>query len=191
MKSRGWRNESARHSLSSRGVKTGHKTSPRITIPGKFAKENATVWKSKDFGARFIITSKLMESGVKSPRDDGSGYMSHNKYKVTVTNWDNKKKTSFYWYGSHNDYMNNVTKMDDHDILFSVASWLENASSACTQDFEGWAGDFGYDEDSVKAMKIYKENEKNGKKIDELLGPEYGADVWGAMGQEILKSIGE
>jgi len=198
MARRGWHRESARHSLSARGVKTGTKKAwKKATTPFKSAKEAevTTSWKSKDFGAKLIISSKLVDEGIPHPwgeDDPEAAHMLHNKFKITVTNLDNKKKASFDWYGSYDDYLNGVTKMDEHDILWAVAMWLEDASSASTQTFEGWAGDFGYDEeDTTKAERIYKALNKDAKKIDELLGPDYGADVWGMMGQEIRAQIGE
>ena len=198
MSRKGWPKEPARHSLSARGVRTGTKKpcgGTKRTAPYKSAKEvEVTTWKSKDFGARLIISSKLMEEGVKPPlwdEDPETSRYVHNKFKITVENWDNKKKASFNWYDSYQNYMDGVTKMDEHDILNAVASWLEDASAVEQTEFEGWADDMGYGSDSRHAERIYKELEKGAKKIDELLGPEYGPDVWSMMSMEIREKIGE
>lgn len=60
------------------------------------------------------------------------------------------------------------------DCLVSDASGYENARS-----FEEWASEYGYDEDSRKAEKIYKAVERGSKKLLKFLGKEaYDKLLW-------------
>lgn len=60
------------------------------------------------------------------------------------------------------------------DCLSSDAAGYENAP-----DFEDWAQEYGYDEDSRKAEKIYKTIEKQARQLKVFLGEElYTALLW-------------
>jgi hypothetical protein len=60
------------------------------------------------------------------------------------------------------------------DCLASDASGFENARS-----FEDWAEEYGYDTDSRKAERIYKQVERQTKKLQHLLGTDlYNTLLW-------------
>ncbi len=143
---------------------------------------SVTTWKSEDFGFWLVISSKLIEAGANARRR-------YNKYRVTVLNPDNKKTTSFVWC-SYRDYINGKMKMDECDILYAVAVWLEDVSSAYGQTFDEWAAESECDR-SREAKRLYRELVRTGKKIDALFGAKYGPYVWGMIGYEIRKAIGE
>jgi hypothetical protein len=48
-------------------------------------------------------------------------------------------------------------------------------SSALDMGFEDWCGDFGYDTDSRKALELYHECQRMGKKVRALLGSDFDA----------------
>lgn len=54
-----------------------------------------------------------------------------------------------------------------------VLSCLLSESVALERDFEEWCGDYGYDTDSRKAERIYKECVKSGERLKKLLGEDY------------------
>lgn len=47
------------------------------------------------------------------------------------------------------------------DVLYSLIM----DSDACTMSFEEWCGDFGYEEDSIKALETYRACQKNADKL--------------------------
>lgn len=55
----------------------------------------------------------------------------------------------------------------------SVLYSLLMDSSALDMTFEEWCGDYGYEEDSIKANKIFAECNEQGKKLKRLLGEDY------------------
>jgi hypothetical protein len=60
------------------------------------------------------------------------------------------------------------------DCLASDSASIENARS-----FEDWCSEFGYDEDSRKAEKMFKACERQAHKLKAFLGPNlYEALVW-------------
>jgi hypothetical protein len=56
----------------------------------------------------------------------------------------------------------------DKDVLPCLLSDY----SVVDESFEDFCANFGYDEDSRKAEKIYKQCVKNGKKLERLFGPD-------------------
>src|SRR5215469_3741015 len=62
------------------------------------------------------------------------------------------------------------------DVLSSLlmdASGYDNARS-----FEEWAGEYGYDTDSRKAERIYRQVEAQTAKLRKFLGDDYDAYLW-------------
>jgi hypothetical protein len=58
-----------------------------------------------------------------------------------------------------------------YDVLYSLlldASTIEEAN-----DFEEWANGLGYDSDSPKAEKLYQTVQKQTKKLQVFLGPDF------------------
>jgi hypothetical protein len=49
---------------------------------------------------------------------------------------------------------------------------LDIVSLECSPSFEDWAGDAGFDTDSIKALKVFKATEKEQKNIKRWLGPD-------------------
>lgn len=65
---------------------------------------------------------------------------------------------------------------DADDVLnciISDAAGIENA-----QGFEDWASEYGYDEDSRKAERIYKACQREARKLSQFLGDEYDDALW-------------
>lgn len=105
-----------------------------------------------------LISARLIKSGVQFPNDKNSGL--HNKFNVSVNNTETGDKTSFDFYGSTNDYNNAGTEIKGEELLNAFECFISD-SLAAEQDFDSFCAEFGYDNDSRTAERIYKECEKS------------------------------
>lgn len=85
----------------------------------------------------------------------------YNNHKVTVTN--NKKSFSFDFWGS----IVNPEISNDQENVFALHCALSDGLSA-KDSFENFCSEFGYDEDSRNAERIYRACEKSLKKIERV-----------------------
>lgn len=113
------------------------------------------------------ISATLVNSGVKFTHQD-SDKTFHNQFKVTITNVETSKNTKFDFYGSHNDYTKGVKELKDIELLEAFECFISDAISA-EEDFKNWCDNFGYDSDSRKAHKIYKECVKSLEKAQKII----------------------
>ena len=95
-----------------------------------------------------------VEKGSKMPSN-------WNNHKVKVTH--NKKSFSFDFWGS----IVNPEISNDQENVFAFYCALSDGLSA-KDSFENFCSEFGYDEDSRNAERIYKACEKSLKKIERV-----------------------
>lgn len=100
------------------------------------------------------ITAKLIKSGVPFPNQKDSGL--HNKFDVSIKNIETNDSTSFDYYGSTHDYNNAITELKGEDLLRSFDCFVSDALAGY-DSFEDFCDNFGYDNDSRAAEKLYKE----------------------------------
>jgi hypothetical protein len=81
-------------------------------------------------------------------------------YTVTLK-YDRKQMTVPFFMGS---------ALSHEPTLEDVMPCLLSDLSLSDYDFEGFCHEFGYDEDSRKAYKTFQAVQKNGKKLEKLLG---------------------
>lgn len=87
-----------------------------------------------------------------------------NKYMITVTRGDKNIRFVFW------DSANNTQKGDrptDYDILVTIKN-----ESYCSETFEDFCDEFGYDNDSIKAKKTFQKLNKMSDKILSVFTPE-------------------
>ena len=75
----------------------------------------------------------------------------HNRYNITVTNTDNGKRTRFPFYTS-------IAKPDiteEKELLEAFDCFISDCYSGF-MDFREFCNEFGYDEDSRKAFKVWR-----------------------------------
>lgn len=109
-----------------------------------------------------------------NPCMDDSSNMDH--WKVTVYAQPNIKRTQMMIYFSKGyGHHGKEPQVDEVlDCLLSDSAGVENARS-----FEDWASDYGYDTDSHKAEKIFKNCEMQAAKLRKLLGDNaYNTLLW-------------
>jgi outer membrane protein OmpA-like peptidoglycan-associated protein len=73
-----------------------------------------------------------------------------------------KRMTFDFWDSVHN--MGNNIKPSPYDILACVSSDV-----ACSDTFEDFCSDFGYDTDSLKALQTYRKLDRFAKRLREFL----------------------
>lgn len=112
----------------------------------------------------FIVSAKMVAEGVLSPwADKKRGEQLVNKFRVSVK--VGSKRTGFDFYGSINDYTHGVIELED--LKNAVFCFVSDACGA-NQSFENFCGEFGYDTDSRRTEKIYKECLKSLDKYNRL-----------------------
>jgi hypothetical protein len=113
------------------------------------------------------MASEYADSNPNMPESDN---MDH--WKVILKS-KGKQLTTYFSKGyGHNGKEPIVEEV--LDCLASDASGFDNARS-----FEDWASEYGYDEDSRKAEKIYNTISKEAKKLKAFLGDEaYESLLW-------------
>lgn len=108
-------------------------------------------------GEYLNVTATLVESGVPFPNESKEHAGVHNKFRCTVSNPQNGRKMSVTWYGSQKDYWEGKSEIDEgmvRSILSSI--YLDASCYNCSRDFSDFCAEFGYSDDSMRAMKIYK-----------------------------------
>lgn len=109
-------------------------------------------------GATFVVSAILHAEGVKFPNSDKKDNTLHNQFKITIKT--PLGRATFDFYGSHQDYTNGQTEMNESELKHALYCFVSDACSA-KNSFEDFCSEFGYDEDSRKAEKIYKACEKS------------------------------
>ncbi len=116
-------------------------------------------------GVTFVVSAKLHEEGVPFPNADKKDNTLHNRFKVTIST--PLGRATFDFYGSHYDYVNGIVEMGESELKHALYCFVSDACSA-KNSFEDFCSEFGYDEDSRKAEKIYKACEKSLSQYDRL-----------------------
>ena len=84
-----------------------------------------------------------------------------NNHKITILH--NGKKTSFDFWGS----IQNPEITTDEENIFALYCFISD-SEAASKSFSDFCSEFGYDEDSRRAEKIYKSCEKSLEKFNRV-----------------------
>ena len=115
--------------------------------------------------AEFIERNKITLQATETDRNPhmaDSENMDH--WRVTLT--CNRRTFTLYFSKGRGHHGAEPTADEVLDCLASDASGVDNA-----RGFEDWASEYGYDTDSRKAEKIYKQCGKQAEKLKNLLGP--------------------
>ena len=120
------------------------------------------------FVAAHGITATVRQ-GVSNPHMDDSPYMTRH-FRVVLRR-DGRQMTVAYSQGSA--FTEEPTAEDVLSCLCQDAAGLENNPA-----FEVWAPEYGFDADSRKAERIFREVERQAARLKVLLGEEYEAALW-------------
>ncbi len=116
-------------------------------------------------GTTFILSQKLIDTGVKFPNEIKANSVRHNQFKIAVKT--DKGQTSFDFYGSHHDYINGVIELDEAGLKNAFYCFVSDACSG-KLTFNDFCSEFGYDNDSRNAERIYKSCEKSFNKLGKI-----------------------
>jgi isopropylmalate/homocitrate/citramalate synthase len=105
-------------------------------------------------GMLFTLSAKLKTTGVRFPNSQKEDKGLHNHYRIMVKTA--LGKAIFDFYGSHQDYINGVKEMKEQDLKHALYCFVSDACSA-QNGFEDFCNEFGYNEDSRAAERIYKQ----------------------------------
>ena len=95
--------------------------------------------------------------------EDRKAYIFKSVISVNV----NGNKTRFNFFGSINDFQNNKSIYDLQELAFCLYCFLSD-SLAGQESFESFCSEFGYDNDSIKALKIHKACMRSTVKAEKL-----------------------
>lgn len=98
------------------------------------------------------VTSAFID-WVKGFPFDNKDINYHGHFKIHLST--ESGSDSFDFYGSANDAVKQKVIMNDEDLKYALKCIIDDALSG-TYSFEEFCNEFGYDEDSRRAEKIYK-----------------------------------
>ena len=101
--------------------------------------------------------------------DWGNGQENWNHHKVTVKNTETGKQTSFDFWAS----IANPEVKSRKDLIGAFECFVGDAVAGMN-DFNNFCSEFGYDEDSRRAEKIYKACQKATEKLQRI----YNGDIY-------------
>lgn len=123
----------------------------------------------------FIAANKLSMTSYEvdeNPNLSDSNWIAYH-YKCKIKLNGVRKQMSVY-FSQGTAIEREPSLVDVLDCLASDAAGFENA-----RHFEDWAGEYGYDIDSIKARKVYKLIGNQSKKLKDFLGPQrYNQLLW-------------
>ena len=106
------------------------------------------IYKNLEITAEYIKT--LSQNEVWEGSRNG---LMTNKFEVTVTS--EHDSITFYFHGSHQDYLNGKIELSEDELLSAFDCFL--ADAICGDlSFDEFCSQLGYDEDSRRAEKIHK-----------------------------------
>ncbi len=114
------------------------------------------------------VTAKV--EALDGPVRDEDGW-EHYPYRVKLS-YQGRSMTTPFKTGT--GWTEEPTASDVLGSLLSDASGIDNARG----DFEMWAAEYGYNTDSRKAEKIFRQCKSQTEKLAKLLGEDYEAAVF-------------
>jgi hypothetical protein len=118
----------------------------------------------------FVLSYRVVGEDTPPFSEKSEGWRSYVfNYRVSVVKKckSGDKKTSFMFYGSIADYERGDKEMTAYDLLMAFSCFLQDG--LCSENgFREFCAEFGYDEDSIRALKMFNECVKSGKKARKL-----------------------
>ncbi len=113
------------------------------------------------------ISAKLINEDIEQTTQpkDSARTLYCNQFRVSLSK--DGKRASFLYHGSHQDWQNQKTELSEKDLLNALYCFVSDAESG-EEPFEDFCANFGYDEDSRTAERIYKACKKSAEKLQRL-----------------------
>lgn len=110
------------------------------------------------------MSSRLVDGDYQISEDE-SRYNHHYRFMVRIS-YDGKCRYFSYW-TSYNDWRNAKEELDESDYK-NALNCIFWDSYAAQNTFEDFCSEFGYSDDSIKALKTYKECKRNAERLNKL-----------------------
>lgn len=111
-----------------------------------------------------VMSSRLVDGDYQFNGDD-SRFYHHYRFQVRVQ--FNKKVRYFSYWTSYNDWRNGKEKLDESDYMNALNCVLSD-SYAAQGSFKDFCSEFGYSDDSIKALNTYKECKRLYERLNKL-----------------------
>ena len=116
-------------------------------------------------GVDISVSSPPTDARVEGFPFDKRDRMTH--YRHTVTLKANGMNTRFSFYGSYQDWRDGKNELAGDDLKNAAGCFFEDGLLG-SYSFSEFCADLGYDEDSMRANKIYKSCQRNYEKIKRM-----------------------
>lgn len=111
-----------------------------------------------------VMSSRLVDGDYQFNGDD-SRFNHHYRFQVRIQFNENVRYFS-YW-TSFEDWRNGKEQLDESDYMNALNCVLSD-SYAAQCSFKDFCSEFGYSDDSIKALKTYKECKRNAERLNKL-----------------------
>lgn len=111
---------------------------------------------------KVIMSSRLVDGDYQF-NDYDSKSNHHYRFEIRVSY--NGKRCYFRYATSYNDWRT----LDESDYMNALNCVLSD-SYAAQDTFKDFCSEFGYSDDSIKALKTYKECKRNAERVNKLFG---------------------
>lgn len=112
------------------------------------------------------MSSRLVDGDYQFG-EDNSKFNHHYRFSIRIS-YDGKYRYFSYW-TSYNDWRNGKETLDESDYMNALNCVLSD-SYAAQDTFKDFCSEFGYSDDSIKALKTYKECKRNAERVNKLFG---------------------
>lgn len=111
-----------------------------------------------------VMSSRLVDGDYQFSVDE-SRFNHHYRFEIRMSY--NGKRCYFRYATSNLDWRNGKEELDESDYMNALNCVLSD-SYAAQCSFNDFCSEFGYSDDSIKALKTYKECKRNAERLNKL-----------------------
>lgn len=111
-----------------------------------------------------VMSSRLVDGDYQFSLDE-SRFNHHYRFEIRMSY--NGKRCYFRYATSYNDWRKGKETLDESDYKNALNCILSD-SYAAQDTFKDFYSEFGYSDDSIKALKTYKECKRNAERLNKL-----------------------
>lgn len=111
-----------------------------------------------------VMSSRLVDGDYQFSVDE-SRFNHHYRFEIRMSY--NGERCYFRYATSYMDWRNGKEELDESDYMNALNCVLSD-SYAAQGSFKDFCSEFGYSDDSIKALKTYKECKRNAERLNKL-----------------------
>ena len=111
-----------------------------------------------------VMSSRLVDGDYQFSVDE-SRFNHHYRFEIRMSY--NGERCYFRYATSYMDWRNGKEELDESDYM-NALNCVFSDSYAAQGSFNDFCSDFGYSDDSIKALKTYKECKRNAERLNKL-----------------------